>query len=377
MAKGTVKRRGRSWVLRWDKPRSPDGKRQQGFKSIRGTKKEAEAELHRLMSEQDRGMIYQAAKSTTAEWLSHWLDNIVVRNVQPTTLQSYRSYVKTHLIPSIGHIKVRNLRPEQIEKMLTDIVEKGRTANTARHAFVALQKALGDAEKRGVVASNPCRLVDAPRVHDFKVDPPSMEEVESIIGHVNDPQHVNLFRLMAATGLRRGEAVSLRWNDVDLTGPVVSVTQAAQRLNDGTLMVSSSPKTSSGRRGVSIDDGSVIMLRRHFADQQKRVLSGGGAVRDEGWVFPDPQGRMNDPDRLTRAWRQAAKAAGFPKVRLQDVRHHHASFLIAHDVHAKVVQERLGHSTPSFTLSRYVHLTGGMQEQAASVYGDARSAMSE
>jgi integrase len=373
MAKGTIKRRGRSWVLRWDKPRSTDGKRQQGFKSTRGTKKEAEAELHRLMSEQDRGVVYQAPKTTVTEWLTHWLENIVWKQVRVTTLQSYRSYVKTHLIPSIGHMKIGNLQPDDIDQMLTEIIAKGRTANTARHAFVTLQKALRDAERRGVIIANPCRRVDPPQVKEFRVNPPTIQDVHAIIDQVAEPEYKTAFRLSASTGIRRGELAALNWQNIDFDRGVINIAQAAQRTNKGDVEIGE-PKTSSGRRGIMIDEHLVGYLKQLFSDQQARVLSGGGAIVDHGWVFPDHVGNLNDPDRLTRVWRKAAKAAGFPGVRLMDLRHHHASFLIAGGTNTKTVQERMGHSTPAFTLARYVHVSEGLQQEAADSYGRAMAA---
>ena len=116
-----------------------------------------------------------------------------------------------------------------------------------------------------------------------------------------------------------------------------------------------------------MDTASVELLTRHRVAQQETILSSGGVIKDEGWLFPGALGGICDPDRLTRAWRKAARKAGFPTVRLHDIRHHHASLLMAKGVHAKVIQERLGHSTPSFTLSRYAHVSGGLQQEAADV----------
>jgi len=174
--------------------------------------------------------------------------------------------------------------------------------------------------------------------------------------------------------MRRGELTALKWKDIDLAKRIVRITRAAQRTNNGAIEIGE-PKNSLGRRGIMIDENSVELLKRHYSAQQERVLAGGGVVVDQNWVFPDEAGKLNDPDRLTRVWRKAAKAAGFPKVRLMDLRHHHASFLVADGTNTKTVQERMGHSTPAFTLARYVHVSEGLQQEAADAYGKAVAAV--
>jgi integrase len=257
--------------------------------------------------------------------------------------------------------------------MLVAMEESGLTANTARHAFVVLQKALKDAERRGLIDANPCRLVDPPAVDDFHVEPPTAMVIAEIIANVESDGFATVFKLMAATGLRRGEAVALQWSALDLGSRVLSVVQTAQRIRAGSITVMP-PKTKSGMRGVAIDDATTNMLRTHRVSQQERILRSLGTIEDAGFVFPDPFGQLADPDHFTRTWRKAAKAAGHSKVRLHDVRHHHATTLMALGVNAKVVQERLGHSTPAFTLQRYSHVSEGMQAEAARLYGEESGA---
>jgi len=271
------------------------------------------------------------------------------------------------LVPNLGHLKIQQVQPTHIDKLLADMQKDGLTANTARHAFVVLQKALKDAERRGVIEANPCRRVDPPKVIEFIAEPPTKSELEAILSNVRSKAHRTAFTLIAATGLRRGEAAALSWSSIDLELKWLSVVQATHRVSSGIVELMP-PKTASSRRGVALDQSTVGMLREHRASQQERILASYGAIADHGYVFPNKFGEIIDPDSLTREWRKAAHEAGYPQFRLLDLRHYHATTLVSLGVHAKVIQERLGHSTPAFTLARYSHVSSGMQTVAASLY---------
>lgn len=370
MGSGTISRRGRSWVIRWEKPRDSAGRRQQGFKSVRGSKKEAEHELRRILADQDGGVIHSPSTMTVGQWINEWLQDVVARRVRSNTHRSYESYARTHIVPSVGHVKLSQLQPAHIDHLITKILDSGLTANTARHVYVVLKKALKDAVRRGYIRFNVCDRVDPPIVRHPQIQPPTKVEVSEIITCVENDSFAVAFRLMASTGLRRGEMAGLQWRSVDFDRNVLSVVQTVDRESRGSLRVVA-PKTLLSRRGVALDDEVADLLLSERIAQQKRVLESGGAVEDHGWVIPDERGRLIDPDRLTRCWRKAAIAAGHPTVRLHDLRHHQASVLMALGVNPKVVQERLGHSTPSFTLERYSHVAEGLQADAASMYARA------
>jgi len=181
-----------------------------------------------------------------------------------------------------------------------------------------------------------------------------------------------MVRFITMTGLRRGEAIALRWENVDLDRGVLAVTGTAQRFR-GQGIVVESPKSQAGRRAVAIDPDTVQMLRDHRGRQLLRAVELDGAFEDNGLVFPGPRGRLMDPPYLTRAFKKMAAVAGVPHMRLHDLRHGHAAGLIRSGAHMKVIQSRLGHASAAFTMQVYGHIEVDMQEDAANAYANRLS----
>ncbi len=171
------------------------------------------------------------------------------------------------------------------------------------------------------------------------------------------------------TGIRRGEAVALKWPSVDLDRGVVSMVETAQRLTGKGILLKST-KSAAGRRGIALDIPTVEMLRAHRARQAEYRLSLGVVFEDHGLVFPGPTGRPLDPSVFTRNFKKLARSEGFPELRLHDLRHAHAAGLIEAGVHPRVVQERLGHASAAFTMQVYGHVAAGLQAKAASAFAD-------
>ncbi len=167
--------------------------------------------------------------------------------------------------------------------------------------------------------------------------------------------------------MRRRELLGLRWKDVDLDGARLSVRQqlvrAAEQVTFGP------PKTKAGRRSISLDPGTVAVLRAHQKAQQRERWNFGEAYEDHDLVFCRPDGHSHDPDVITHQFERAVYAAGVKRIRFHDLRHTHASLLLQANVHPKVVQVRLGHSSIMVTLDRYSHVIPNMQDEAAAKFG--------
>jgi len=303
-------------------------------------------------------------RQTVATYLEEWLETVATRRNRARTVQGYRSVIRHHLVPGIGNIQLSKLEPGHVDRLLADIVASGRTENTARHVYALLSKALKDAVRKGLLARNVCSAVDRPSVPRYEVDAPEASVVARILTSADTTRWGSIFRFIAFTGLRRSEALGLRWRNVDLDRSIVSVVEAAQRLT-GRGIVFEPPKTAAGRRGVALDPDTVALLRHHRARQAEYILTLGGAYRDQGLVFANDLGAPTDPDSVSHAFARIAKIAEAPTVQLHHLRHAHASTLILAGVHPRVVQDRLGHASAAFTMQVYGHVAAGLQGEAA------------
>ena len=369
--RGHIRKRGKnSWFISFRHGRDPiTGKPRRVQRTIRGKKSDAEKELTKLLSEADLGVVPTSGKITLGEWLDQWLQDVVAHRNQPRTLHSYASIVRNHLTPQIGNTRLSQLEPGHIERLMSRVMASGRTANTALHVFTVLRKALRDAERRGLVSRNICRLVDPPKLERKVIEPPSIPAIKQILAEADKSSLGPVINFMARTGVRRGEAIALRWENLDLERGSASIVESAARV-PGKGIEFRRTKSAAGRRLVSLDPITVTQLRLHRAQQDEQVLATGSGYSARDLVFTGPLGRPLDPEHLTQGFKKVTKAAGYPATRLHDLRHAHAAGLFKAGAHPRVVQERLGHSSAAFTMQTYGHVMEGMQEQAARDFAD-------
>ena len=254
----------------------------------------------------------------------------------------------------------------------------GLSLRTVRYVHSIIGKALADAERKGLVNRNVARLASPPATSSTRA--PEMTawtpaELRAFLDSVADHHHGALYRLAAMTGLRRAEVCGLRWADVDLDGGVLRVRQTITSVQEPTgadegpktrrTLVVGDTKTARSRRTLDLDPGTIATLRSHRTAQlEQRMLMGGGWT-DHGLVFAMPDGQPWNPDVLTRGFDRLVRASDLPRIRLHDLRHTHASHLLAAGVNVKVVSDRLGHASVAFTLDVYGHVLPGQQADAA------------
>jgi len=230
----------------------------------------------------------------------------------------------------------------------------------------------------GLLSRNVAQATEAPRA-DHKVMPTiAAEDVLRFLEAARETPYYTLFYLLLHTGLRRGEALALRWKNVDLglaslgVSAYLSVTETVYKLN-GTYIIKE-PKTSSGKRRIALSPSLALVLWQHRAEQQAQQALLGKPLADGDFVFAHPDGTPLDPSTVSHAFNKVIRRAGLPHIRLHDLRHTHASLLLRAGVHPKIVQERLGHSSIRVTLDTYSHVMGGLQEAAAQRFDDFLSA---
>ena len=364
-SRGSILKRGKSWSIIVECGRDPNtDKRKRQWISGFATKREADRKLTEVLNQLDQGLSVDYTKLRVDEYLKTWLQDVVSIRNRPRTVESYAVIVRNHINPVLGSIRLSKLTATDVQRLEAGLLSADLTPNTVLHVHVCLSKALKDAMRSGVLHQNVCQAVQAPSPGIYKVDLPDTEEINKILDLAESTPYGSVFLLMAFTGIRRGEAVALKWENVDLDRGVVSIVATAQRLQ-GKGIVLQPPKSAAGRRGIAIDAGTVDMLRAHRGNQLLNQMELGGAFVDNGLVFPGPFGGLIDPSVLTRNFKKIVRKAGYPRMRLHDLRHGHAAGLIRIGTYPLVVQQRLGHASAAFTMQVYGHVSPGMQEEAA------------
>jgi integrase len=370
---GHIRKRGKgSWTVVVSLGRDPvTGKRRQVWRAVRGTKKDAEALLVQLLHQRDTGIDQPPGKITVALYLERWLQDYVRPNLAPKTFLQYSYLMRQHLLPALGAIPLAKLRPQHIQAMYAQLLARGRadgkgglSPKTVLHIHRLLREALSHALKWQMISRNPADAVEPPRAGRY--EPPSVSSgaVRGLLSAAEATPYGFLIHTAIMTGLRRGELLGLRWQDLDLEKGLLHVRQTCQWLPRQGFEFRP-PKTHRSRRPVALATVTVSALREHRRQQLEQRLVLGSAYRDHGLVFATPLGTPLDPSNLRRAWAGIVKAAGLPHLRLHDIRHIHATLMLLGGEHPKVVAERLGHAQVGITLDTYSHVLPNLQEQAA------------
>jgi integrase len=252
---------------------------------------------------------------------------------------------------------------EKLEKGRAD-GKGGLSTRMVRYLHAIIRQALQQAVKEGLLPRNVADATSPPTVKNKQMRPLTEDELLKFFETAKEDRLFPAYVLAATTGLRRGELLGLCWGSVDLENGVLTVQRQLLDLKDG-LTLEETTKSKSGRRSIVLTDDAIRKLKAHRKRQLQERLLMGEAYQDKGLVFCREDGSFLRPDEFTKRFQRLLKKAGLPKVRLHDLRHTHASLLLARGVHPKVVQERLGHSSITMTLDLYSHLTPGLQEAAA------------
>ena len=371
MARGSVRKRGSTWTVVLDVGADPvTGNRRQKSKGGFRTRKAAEAALRELSTSVDAGRFVERSTKTVGEYLDEWIE-VVRPRLRPTTWNSYRQSV-AHIKGRIGAVPLQSLAPLEVENLYKQLLatrgRNGRLLNpkTVRGIHVVLRKALADAERLGLVVRNSAAAAKPPVPPKYEHTTWTAEQLAQFLDSIEGERLAAAFVLLATTGMRRGEALGLRWGDVDLAAGRLSIVQTITTVRD--KMVMSPPKTARSRRSVSLDPVTVAALREHRRRQNEERLRAGEAWFGTGdLVFTNEVGEPVHPSALSRLFVSSVRRSRLPMIRLHDLRHTYATVALAAGVHPKIVSERLGHATIAVTLDLYSHVTPAIDAEAAAL----------
>lgn len=375
MSAGHIRRRGaHSWELKFDVGRDPQtGRRRIRYRSFKGTKRGAEIELAKLIAAAATGADVDPTKMTFSDYLDRWERDWAAGNVSPKTLERYVEILRKHVRPRIGGTALQKVKPLTLNELYATLKREGRgkgeglAARTVGHVHRVLHRALGHAVTWGLLAQNPAAMVSPPRVAEEELAILQEKELNSVLAKVRRFSISPLAQLAAATGMRRGELLGLRWRDVELDRSLLRVERSLETTKNEGLRFKA-PKTKHGRRTITLPGSVVAELRVLWKEQQEQRLAlGQGKGSGEELVFANWDGSPRHPDAVTKEWTRAMIAIGRRGVTLHSLRHSHASQLIAAGLDVLTISRRLGHGSPAITLRVYGHLFTNSDDRAAQI----------
>ncbi|MGD0946780.1 MAG: site-specific integrase [Candidatus Binatia bacterium] len=326
-----------------------------------GTRQDVQQQLTTALRNHQLGLNVAPERQTAAQFLERWLTDCVAPSTRPRTLDSYSDTVRLHLIPTIGKVPLGKLAPQHVQAMMNAKLADF-SPRSVQYMHSVLSRALNRAVKWDLVARNVCTLVSPPRVPRRLVEPLSPDDARRLLEVVKDDQNEALYSVAMALGLRKGEALGLRWQDVDLESATLSVRHQLQNRRGKRL---TEPKSDRSRRTLPLPEFAVKALRSHRARQLEARLLAGSRWQETGHVFTTSIGTPMDASRVSKQFRRALAKAGLPHKRFHDLRHTAASLLLAQGVHPRVVMEILGHSQISVTMNTYSHVMPTLLRDAA------------
>ena len=365
---GTISRRkdGR-WEGRYYVPTEDGPKR----KVIYGkTRAEVSEKLTKALSDRANGIVYDNENITIGEYLDVWLKGSVYGSVRQSTYDRDTNLVNNHIKPVLGSLKLKKLNSAHVQNFYRNRLDTGLSASTVRKIHDILRRGLAQSVDWHLTQRNVADVVKPPRPVPKEIVALSTDETRRLLDAAAEDRLEALYVLAVHTGMRQGEMLALRWQDVDIENAVLSVRRTLTRR--GGKVAFGEPKTKKSRRSIRLTPQAVDALRAHLERQLRDMEILGDHYQDQGLIFTTDTGAPINPSNLRqRSFTPLLKRAGLPHMRFHDLRHTCATLLLSRGVHPKFVQELLGHATIAITLDTYSHVMPSMGDATAKAMEDA------
>ena len=371
---GSIRKRsdGR-WEGRYTAGRNPEtGK--PVYKNMLGkTQAEVKAKLKAAIESSADIDVMKAEQYTTGQWMDVWFENCAKIKVRPSSHQTYRGYIDNHIKPNIGDIPLGKLSSLHLQKLYKKLLAGGRverieaksqpkglSAKTVRNINQVISSAMDFAKDQKLISSNPTDGCALPKPEHKEMKTLPVEQLTSFLREAKESGVFELYYIELATGLRRGELLGLKWEDIDLAQGSLRVQRQIARINGE--VIEAPLKTKNAYRTLPLSADAVGVL------QEQRKKSG-----NSPYVFPSPTGGPISPDSVLHMLHRVLKRAGLSKVRFHDLRHTFATLALQNGVDIKTVSGMLGHYSAGFTLDTYTHVTTSAKKEAANTMGSILS----
>ena len=349
---------------------TPTGRKRQTIYGKKGEKRQDVADrLAEALGNRSKGLVFDADNQKLEEYLERWLADSVRGSVKPVTYDSYARLVQVHIAPGLGRVKLKALSPAHLQSFYRTKLDAGLSPRTVQYLHAVLHRALKQALRWGLVPRNVSEAVDPPRVQREEIRPLSAEQAQVLLEAARENRLEAIYVLAVHCGLRQGELLGLKWEDVDLERGIL---QVRRTLSNG---VFTTPKTAKSRRSVKLTESALDALRKHLKRQLEEIDQAGSLWQENGLIFATEAGTpLNRHNLGNRSFKPLLERAGLPRsTRFHDLRHTCATLLLVKGIHPKVVQELLGHSNVGITLDTYSHVLPNMGDAAAEAMENALS----
>lgn len=333
------------------------------------TRKEVQEKLKKALHEQQQGTLITTPQQTIEQFLTQWLDSRK-KAVRIRTNERYEEIVRLHVVPIIGHVQLQKLTAQNLQSLYSKKLDEGLSPTTVNTVHGMLHKAFSDAVKWGLIARNICDAVEPPRRAHYEIAPLTMEQGQKLLNTAKGHNMEALFMLALTTGMRRGEILALKWQDINFPQSTLQVRRIFTRA-PGNRYIESEPKTEKSRRSVMLAPMTVDVLKQHRIRQLEVKLQAGTDWQERDLVFCTALGTPLNLNKVLERFKTLLKKAELPDIRFHDLRHSAASILLSMGVHPKIVQELLGHNQISMTMDTYSHVLPTMQGDAMNKLNDA------
>ena len=366
------KRKDGRWEGRYTAGINPENGKQI-FKNVLGkTQAEVKEKLKKALADSQKLDLTKQGKYTVGTWMDAWFENVAKIKVRPSSHQTYRGYIDNHIKPNIGNIPLEKLTTMELQKLYRKLLTSGRverveakeqpkglSAKTVRNINQVISSAMDLAVAQKIILENPTRACSLPRVEHKEMQTISAEQLQAFLEEAKRSGVYEMYYIELSTGLRRGELLGLKWEDIGMKQGVIRVRRQISRI-DGKI-VEAPLKTKNSYRTVTISPQAVEVLK---AQKEKT---------DDEYVFPSPNGGPISPDSVNNMLHRVLDRAGIPRVRFHDMRHTFATLALQNGVDIKTVSGMLGHFSAGFTLDTYAHVTTAAQKEAAAAIGNMLS----
>ena len=334
------------------------------YKTIKGTRKQAETELAKQLTEFSEGRYVAPTVETIETYAKYWLENIAPAVRAPITVERYATLIRAHIIPELGPVELQKLDGSAIDRFYASRRERGLASLTLHHIHSLLRQVLASAVKAKKLARSPIADIEtAPKAkRRDKIEVLDEAELAALLDHLKGHWLYMPTLVAASTGMRRGEVLGLRWRDVDFAAGTLQVTQAVEVVG-GKLGVKP-PKTERSARTIKLPPSLAPELERHRKEQLEQRLKLGLGGRTD-LVFTSALGKMLHPDSVSEAFVNKVAELEIKPITFHGLRHTHITLLLRSGVPVHVVSARAGHAKASITLDTYTHLLGGEDNDAA------------
>ena len=366
------KRKDGRWEGRFTAGHDPStGK--QVIKSVLGkTQAEVKEKLKKAMDDAQKVDFTKSGKYTVGLWMDEWFENVAKIKVRASSHQTYKGYIENHIKPNIGNIPIEKLTTMDLQKFYRKLLTKGRierieskdqpkglSAKTVRNINQVISSAMDLAVAQKIIPANPTNACALPKIEHQEMQTIPADQLQAFLQEAKATGVYEMYYIELATGLRRGELLGLKWQDIDWKNGVIKVRRQVARVEG---QIKEAPlKTKNSYRTVTISQQAIEVLK----GQKKKT--------NDAYVFPSPNGGPISPDSVNNMLKRVLERAGIPKVRFHDLRHTFATIALQNGVDIKTVSGMLGHFSAGFTLDTYAHVTTSAQKEAAQTMGNVLS----